>query len=259
MAQCVFCDTTTNLNTSLTITLDDGKKVAVQICDTHAEDATVKIARAAYLEKQNKAEGLIAQLKAMGYSIKEQGSLIVPTLPAVPTPAPPTDQQVEPVTGDGLDGEVIATEILDSRRGMQSIGGSTNHGHVAVHASHDFNGLKDKLPIEARKGRAKMTVFEAREGMPIVIPEIRKDGTGTTRIKITKKEDDIRLQGRFKKMAKDTIERDRTPDFARQGYRNTQSDCPICRGACVIKQSVGGKMQDVDCPKCNGSGVISTY
>ncbi len=82
MAQCVFCEATENLNTQISVSLEGGKKVACDICDTHAEEATPKTVRAAYLEKQGKAESLIAQLKAMGINVamaeQRPSGLIVP-------------------------------------------------------------------------------------------------------------------------------------------------------------------------------------
>ena len=39
MQTCVFCSTTSNLNTQMTITVDD-VKITVDICDEHAETAT---------------------------------------------------------------------------------------------------------------------------------------------------------------------------------------------------------------------------
>ncbi len=107
----------------------------------------------------------------------------------------------------------------------------------------------------ARKGKAKLTVMEGRDGQQLVIPEKRVDGMGTTRLKIVKKEDDTKLQSRFKRMAKDTIEHDKVPNFAREGYQNTQLECPFCHGNCTIVHL----KREISCPKCNGAGVISTY
>lgn len=266
MTQCVFCEATTNLNTQMTVALEDGTKVTAHICDIHAEDATPKTVRLAYIDKQKKAEALIAQLKALGYAVtgleQSKSGLVVPTMEK-PKPAaraaPPTEA---PATGDNLEGDdVVSTELLDgkSSKGMVSSSQVGNMGgqqiQVAGHASHDLSSVARGLPPEARKGKAKLTVTEGREGQTLVIPEKRVDGMGTTRIKITKKENDGTLQARFKKMAKDTVDNDKCPNFARSGYQNTQSVCPICRGDCVIKQA--GK--EVSCPKCNGSGVVSVY
>lgn len=276
MAQCVFCEATGNLNTQIGIKLDDGRKVTCDICDEHAEDATPKSVKAAYLEKQGKAEALIAQLKALGYDVakmeESKSGLVIPVMaakPAAPRSGPPEVIPEQDLEGD----DVVDTTLLDSKsgKGMVSAGGAANYvgGSVSVagHASLDAASIAaNNLPADqratlhkARKGKAKLTVVEGREGQPLIIPEKRVDGFGTTRIKITKKEDDGKLQGRFKKMAKDSIDNDRVPNFAREGYQNTQTDCPICRGNCVIIQPVRGVKQEVSCPKCNGSGVISTY
>jgi len=257
MLQCVFCDATVNLNTQLTVTLDDGSKISVLICDAHADDATVKTAKAAYIVKQDKIKVVIEQARALGLNVtgmEQHGRILVPTVTVAAKSPPPIEQSIEPVELSGE--QVINTEMLD-RRSMQSVGGATtDFGHVASHSSYDFNDLQSKLPDEARKGKAKMAMVEAREGMPIAIPETRVDGTGTTRIRVLKKEDDTKLQQRFKKMADDSM-RDKTPNFARAGYQNTQAVCPICQGSCAIRQNVGGAMKEVTCPKCGGAGLIS--
>jgi len=69
--RCVFCDSSTDLNTSLIVTLDNGHKITVLICDTHAEEATVKSARDAYLDKRKKIDDIIAQAKVLGVDLTE--------------------------------------------------------------------------------------------------------------------------------------------------------------------------------------------
>jgi hypothetical protein len=258
MSQCVFCEAVENLNTQMSVTLEDGTKVTVVICDVHAEDATVKTARNAYLDKKKKIDALLEQAKALGLNLSgfvQQGNLLVPAAkPAAPViqeqAVPSRQMAVEELSGEN----VISTEIIDSRPGMQSVGGSTDFGNVAAHQSLDPNSFSSKLPAGARKGRAKMVTVEGREGMPISIPETRVDGTGTTHIRIVKKENNLSLQSRFKKMADDSIIRDSPPNFAREGYQNTQTTCPICRGDCSIRQ--GSK--SVVCPKCGGLGFLPT-
>ncbi len=264
---CVFCDKSDSLNTSLTLTLDDGTKVSVLICDTHAENATIKTTKAAYLKKQKKIAIIMEKAKALGLNItdvQQQGKLLVSTVENQPTKQliqqPINDQQIIPNQDDP---DEVSTDKIDRPGGIISVGGTGNvQGQsvsVSANRSHDLSSLESKLPEEARKGKAKMVVVEGREGQPLAIPEKRTDGLGTTVLKITKKEDDARLQTRFKKMATDSIHHDRTPDFARAGYQNTQVECPICRGECNIKQNVGGIVKDTTCPKCNGTGTISVY
>lgn len=262
MTQCIFCDATTNLNTQFSINLDGDVKVVVQICDAHAEDATVKTAKAAFLEKKKKIDELIAAAKSLGLNVtgmEQKGSLMVPVTetekPAKPVKA--AKAQAEVIAED--DRDVVSTEILDSRKGMVSVGGNTDHGYIPGLPSHDLHGLKDKLPEGARTGKAKMAMMEAREGMQIAIPEQRVDGLGTTRIKIAKVENDNKMQNRFKRMANESLA-DRVPNFARAGYQNSQVNCPMCNGGGFIKQGVaGGKVKEMQCPKCNGGGTVSTY
>jgi hypothetical protein len=261
----------------MAVKLDDGKKVTCDICDVHAEDATPKTVKAAYLEKDRKAKALLEQLKAMGYDVasleQSKSGLVVPVMAPKPQPKPDFAPEgtilAEELQGD----DVVDTAILDAKksRGMVSAAGTANFGggsvSVAGHASLDATSIAaSNLPqdqraglLQAKKGKAKLAVVEGRAGQPIVIEEKRVDGMGTTRLKISKKEDDGKLQGRFKKMAKDSIDHDRVPNFARAGYQNTQSECPICHGTCVIVQPVRGVKQEVSCPKCNGAGVISVY
>lgn len=258
MPTCVFCDKSGDLNTEMTITLEGGSKVSVHLCDTHADDATPKTVREAYLARQTKIAEVLAQARALGLNVaefKNDGGILVPTAqprpPAmIPPPLPRTEFDLQ---GD----DIVPTSVLDSSRGMLSVGGATDFGHVSSHSSHSLSELKKALGSDLN-GKAKLAVVEAREGMPIVIAETRVDGTGTTRMRISKKEDDSRLQVRFKKMADQSMRHNITPDFARAGYKNAQAECPVCRGACVVKQMVAGVVREITCPKCAGLGSIST-
>ncbi len=258
MNVCVFCGSSITLNTQLAITLDDGIKVVVPICDIHAEDATIKTARVAYLEHQAKVEAVLQAAKALGINVDNfhrNGSLLVPA--PIQQPAQRQDQQPQVPLVEELSGEgVISTSVLDSAKGMQSVGGNTEHGAVPSYSSHSLGSVQSQLPPDALKGKAKMVMVEGRTGMQIAIPETRIDGTGTTHIKIIKREDDSRLQHRFKRMASESMQ-DRPPNFAREGYQNSQAECPICRGTCGVRQNVGGVMKNTTCPKCNGAGFIS--
>lgn len=261
MAQCVYCEKTDTLNTQLTVTLEDGSRVTVDICDDHAEDATVKTARAAYLAKQDKIAEVIAQAEALGLKLGPTTQSGIATverqvpLPQERQPTQPTQPTPQPIIED-LDNEddVVSTSVIDSRPGMMSVGGQTELGAVASHGSHEVSGKRDVLPQEAREGKAKMALVEGRGGQPIAIAEKRVDGTGTTRVKVTNKENDQKLQSRFKRMAQDSID-DKVPDFARSGYKNTTVSCPFCRGQGSVNQ--GTKI--IECPKCEGAGFISTY
>lgn len=248
--QCVFCDVTTNLNTSLTITLEDGSKVAVNICDGHAEDATVKSAREAYLGKLKKIDDLLAQVKALGLQISDSpsGMAIVSQPPKAVTNTP-SARAIDPIE-EGPD--IIPTSKLQQRN-FQSVGGNVAGVSVPSYEAINPANSKDKLPDDALDGYAEMAIVEGRGGQPLAIPKRRTDKTGTTVVTI-KKSTDANLQDRFKKMANDSLS-DRMPDFANGGYNDTQRECPICHGSGHIIQ----QRKPQACPKCNGSGIISRY
>ena len=252
--QCVFCGTTTDLNTSFTISVDDNK-VVVKICDIHAEDATVKSAREAYLEKRKAIDALLVQAKALGLQLSEQPSGLV-VVSKQPQTQPQTQPQAQPqaqrpVVPNG--DNIIPTSKLD-RAKFQSVGGVSGNINVQSHTSLDASILSEKLTDDALTGYAEMGVFEGRGGQPIAIPQRRVDKTGVTRITVNKSTD-AALQERFKRMAKDAMD-DNAPDFVNTGYQQTQKPCPMCRSLGRIKQT---KDKEILCPKWNGSGILSIY
>ena len=250
-SQCIYCGSTTDLNTKLTVSLEDGGKASVDICDTHAEEATVKTAREAYLKKQAMIDEVLKQARALGIDISQPSSsgLIVAQQAKPPEPKSPqinnTDEFWAQDDGEGW----LPTSKVDSisNKGMRSVGGSTEFGAVSSHSSYAVSGEMDKLPESVRNGKVKVEVFEGRAGAPLALPSKRIDGTGTTHIKIIKSENDETLQRRFKGLANSSMQ-DRQPDF-RHGYDDSTRQCPFCNGAGLVK----GK----SCPKCGGSGIIS--
>lgn len=252
--QCVYCDQTQNLNTSFTITLNDGTKVTVDICDTHAEDATIKSARDAYELKQSKIKEVLDMAAKLGLNISESGGgIAIAQQQAKPAKQAPQRQMQQIEQLDPNDPDVISSDRVDQARGVVSVGGSTELGAVESHSSISTSSLHDKLPDDVRKGMVKMALVEGREGQPLAIPKKRVDGTGTTVYNVVKKENDQTLQSRFKKMAQASIS-DRPPDF-KSGYSDTTVTCTMCYGECKVKTGKG----TVLCPKCNGIGILSIY
>ncbi len=254
---CVYCNSPNDLNTELTINVD-GEKISVKICDQHSEEATVKSAKAAYEKKKIEIERFLEQAKSLGLDITinsgKSNLSVAKSAAVVDNISEPVRAEVEVYSDLDLGSDdVIDTDLIDSRS-MVSIGGSTDYGSVDSYKSFDRNALSDKLSPKLLKGKAKIAIAEGRGGKPLAIQEVRTDGTGTTRIKIDKKENDTRLQERFKKMANNSID-GRAPDFISKGYQDTMRTCPLCRGESHI--SDGSKT--IPCPKCNGSGIFSVY
>jgi len=225
----------------MTIKLEDGSKITVHICDEHAEDATIKTARAAHLGKQQQIDAVLAQAKELGLELK--------------LTLEPEDKEIKAKIKNkknlkvpGMEGDdVVSTSQIDSSNGMVSVGGNAGGYAVDSHSSHDVNSLSDQLPAEVTTGKAKMTMAEGRGGQPIAIPQKRVDGTGTTRINIINTGGDRALQDRFKNMSDEAGSKG-----SKDGYQG-MSDCPICKGDCVVMN----KNEESTCPKCKGSGFIS--
>jgi len=247
----------------MTITLDDGQKVQVMICDEHAEEATIKSARQAYQSKMDKFKELLEQAKALGLDLSVVqpgvGQPVQNATQAVQQPVvqaavieKPKPKPVTPVIEFEDQDNVVDTSLIDRGRPFISTGGQTEYGAVQGYSNYDLNSGSDKLLPELRQGKAHMAMVEGRAGQPIVIPDKRIDGTGTTTIKIIKAESDATLQNRFKRMAGDSLN-DKGPDFAHAGYVDGVKDCPFCRGQGSIKN--GQKL--IECPKCRGSGMLA--
>lgn len=259
MKSCIVCGSTDNLNTQMTITIDN-QKIVVEICDEHAEDTTVKIAREKYQDRQIQINALFEQAKKLGLdpsvftaNVTSQSTQVKQEVQSSPAAVEVTDtkqetlqtqKEVKPKQQPIEDEEGwISTSKYESveNKGYTSVGGQGAQSY----SSYKISGQEDILDQNLREGKVKMGLAEGRAGNPIPIAQERRDGTGVTRIRIVKSENDQSLQRRFKEMANS---QDSPPDF-RHGYGDATRTCPICRGDCVVN----GK----DCPKCQGSGLIS--
>jgi len=248
---CVVCGEDQNLNTKLTIVINN-ENIVVCLCDEHAEDTTVKMAREKYLERQNQIDLLVEQAKKLGLDTsslmkKAAASSNESKQVANPNPQPSREDKTTSTEEQSLEPDEgwISTKKFETveSKGFTSVGGQG----VASYNSYKVIGQSDVLDESVRQGKVKMGVAEGRGGSQIPVPLERVDGTGTTRIRINNAETDQSLQRRFKNMANN---QEHQPDF-RQGYNDATRNCPICRGECVVN----GK----DCPKCKGSGIISVY
>ena len=249
---CIFCTAAANLNTQMTITNDDGTKVAVKICDEHAEEATVKSAREAYNNRLAQIKAVMDQAKALGLNIG--GGLVIEEDKsglAIVSSVPSKDISTKPQTAimlDKSDPNVIPTNRLNSRE-FRSVAGAVGGASLESHNKYDTGNLADKLDPSVLDGYAQMTINEGRTGQQIAIPAIRQDKTGTTTITIKKSENDATLQARTKRLAQASMN-DENMSY-KDGYAGHRP-CPLCRGVGFINT---GKAKPI-CPKCNGVGNI---
>lgn len=239
----------------MTITNEDGTKVVVKICDTHAEEATVKSAREAYNERLNKIKEVMEQAKALGLNIEENKSGLVVADKTersnreVTRQDPRTEPRASSLLLDPTDPNVVETSRLNTRE-FKSVTGAVQGQSLESHQAYDTSSSKDRLDPSALEGYAQMAINEGRAGQQIAIPSIRQDRTGTTTIIINKAENDATLQARSKRMAQASMG-DESINY-RDGYAGIRP-CPLCRGVGFINN---GKTRPA-CPKCKGSGTIS--
>jgi hypothetical protein len=254
LTNCIYCSATDNLNIQLSITLEDGTKIQVLICDAHAEEASVKTARAAFSKRQQQIQEFMAQAQALGLQLapsRATPDLVLASATTQPPPAqPPTDRVVTPILADE-DG-MVETGRVDraGRHGMVSVGGLVPaFGTVPAYQSHIVDDVRQQIPVDALKGKVKLEQVEDRAGRQISIPTKRIDGLGTTHIRVVNTGGDQALQRRFKNMAQATIQ-NQHPGFA-ENY--DLKPCPVCKGMAIVHD----RGQEKECPKCGGEGVLS--
>lgn len=258
---CIICETTDDLNTSMKIKLDDDTIVEVPVCDEHAEDITPKKAKELYLQRKSKMDELIEQAKSMGLVISEPGKaglITASVLPVEPAPEKPQmrQQEIKPktVTEEAeVDPLFMDARTVEAKMGTpRSVGGSVGGiGHLEAHQAANPSMLSEKIDVSNKKIRVK--TVQGRGDMPIPIPQVIKDSSGTTVINVSKRMDDRQLQENFKASA-GTRENnyDDAYSYRSDGYQANQRECSICSGCGTVRD----QGNYIDCPKCNGTGMM---
>ena len=252
ISNCIICQKSEGLNTSINITVD-GVKLAVLLCDEHADTTTPKDAKEAYLRRKTQIEELVKQAEALGVTVSvpdKPGKLAIAT--KVEQPGQPQPQQSSLQASD--DSPVVDASQADLMiQRVRGIAGSIQGSNTSVESHQAYapdQMLSQHLPEGAREGKVRLAVAEGRQGQPIVIPAVRQDGTGTTTVRVVKTGGDAEIQRRFKNLAQSRdSDGHNVHSFGQSGY--LAKDCPVCHGEGVLTMK-GGERQ---CPRCGGSGV----
>ena len=242
---CIICGSSENLDTELTITVDN-EKVIVKACKEHADDITPKVAKAAYIkwkaERDTVMEEFLAQAAKLGMTVVPQGSnLVIATAPKVEAPKPAVAAELHGSRQDGILPTSEVDNVMQNR--VAGLSGSVSGTGVERHDAYNPDSLSSKLPEGAREGLVKMELAEGRHGTPLAIPAIRQDGLGTTRVTIARTMTDGELQKRFKQQA--------ASDHSFVGGYDLHR-CAMCKGEGQIAKS---QTEMIACPKCGGSGL----
>jgi hypothetical protein len=264
IVNCIYCGSDQDLKNELTVTIDDadapgGKtKVVLKVCDAHAEEATIKSAREAYVRRKDEIKQFLEMGKALGIdltgAIQHKSGLI-----AAQTPARPEQQaQAAPRPVQVFDEDMVDSKIVDraAEKGMITPSKSLGDGLGMVETGTSRTPI-DSLPIPEEKkaeikkaivGKVKLEPQIGKGGMPIVLPTKRVDGLGTTTVRIVESSD-AHLQRRFKNLGHDSMN-DRTTVNFKENY--DVKECNLCQGKTTVKN----RGQDQACPKCKGTGWV---
>lgn len=265
MGTCIYCGSRENIVAQLTLTLDDGTRATVDVCATHADDATIRTAKQKYMERQNEIDELLAKAKALGLELSPQktasGLIVVQNVGK-------NQQAVDdvmrgdqsPRAGQRAGAQAEDTGMIDSakfeqkeQRGLVSRGGVAGSHNVESHQSIDMTDVREQIGEEALRGKVKFEAIEKQSGAMVAIPTKKVNGLGTTQIRVVQTTDQ-ELQRRFKTIA----EQSKSPygwDVMRHlGKEGVEIvNCPICHGEGVTVNA--GK--EITCPKCKGKGMLN--
>ncbi len=254
MSSCIYCGASDNVEAQLTVTLDDGKKVTVDVCKEHAEDATIRSAKQKYMERQSEIDTLMARAKALGIELQvskpsASGLVMVTNKPAA---------QQERIRGTAANtiviDDMIDSEIVERReRTVVSAAGIAGAHSVEGHQSIDMADIKDQVGSEVLRGKVKMEMVERQNGSTVALPTKKVNGLGTTIIRVVQTNDQD-MQRRFKAIAEQSKSPhgwDQMRHIGKEGIEII--NCPICRGEGVARNNG----QEIQCPKCKGKGILN--
>ena len=261
-ARCIFSGSTENLNTSMTVTLEDGKKVEVWISDDYVDQATPVAVKKAVTERDSERNAELAELQRkaaeLGLSLVPEGHQAPPVQTTTPSPqakpdATPATEEVLPATVLEDHVPTMGAQVVDGRTADKKLSVSTAMGNVpsgVSGAKSEYDIKTESEPsVDLREGEiAEIAKVKGRNGMETAIPVRRVGKTGETVVRVVDTGGDTGLQQRFKDMANDSIRDDSSHNFGRQGYQVRTISCTLCQGS--------GKAMGKDCPKCDGAGAI---
>jgi hypothetical protein len=217
---CVYCRTTSDLNTELTITLENGERCKVYVCDVHAEDATIKSAREAYLKNQRDINELLQRLKELEFSPEPTATpaklqiikkVHEPTIESEPLEEA-IDVEAYQTSPDQTFVDAMEFEAKTKAGTVAAPSGGVNesiHGSLAGADADALAKVRGQIPESAIRGFVKPEVVAIRGGnQQVVIPAEKVDGFGTLSIRITPGISDADIQKKFKQAAARSIEDD---------------------------------------------------
>lgn len=252
----------------------DADRVTVSICDEHADSASPKTAKEAYLKIKDEFEKLKSIAAAFGCDLVQHqtapNKLAIATQqplvkPAIANEVPAAQRDLPPGQVPGPLSGRLATptpppadgQYLDSQAAADIL--RRHQGNIRVSAEAKAMAyLQQEAPIDqstlaesagdALRGKTKLAKFRGRIGTELVLPTKIINGLGITNIAVVNHMSSSDYERRFKDMAKDSIADNL--DRYKDGYHTVT--CPACDGKCMVSD----RGVDMVCPRCSGSGVF---
>ena len=273
--QCLRCGATTNLDTSLKITVED-KTYEVSLCTTHGENTTPKQAKDLIIKKLKEYNELVEKMKSFGMDIANMqtspGGIALPKAAPAPAPAPEAPSETPPEDAPAAPVIPSSTKVIIQKL-PQTKGKTTEIIRGQVPTVRAISGVAQGARTSMRvEGRSSINVAESidkeiqaiapgskirpaskvmeeqlvrgRGGQPMRIPRVIKHTIGgNTVINVVDTGGDKLIQDRFRGL------RDVIYNYGEKGY--DVQNCTLCGGSGVAAATGG------TCPKCQGVGFLN--
>jgi len=271
---CIVCKTSKNLDTVMTVTVDD-KKYEVSLCAEHAEETTPKQVKDKVRERITEIEEVLKKVKELGLTDMLVGSapkIIIAETPKETTPEPQPDtqpdpqpesqpkvtivkKQVEKPTEKSEAPQITRIKRISKEKGLskvKSVGGvamsrAGTSANLESLESLDASAIASEIAEE--KGGSVPQIKEidyqvvaGRGGQAMRLPRNIKQTDGTTMIQMVDTGGDRTIQERFRELSAGNF------SHKKEGY--DVMNCSLCRGS-------GFARTGQTCPKCGGTGLLN--
>lgn len=272
---CIICKTAKNLDTVMTVTVDD-KKYEVSLCSEHAEETTPKQVKDKVKERIIEIEEVLKKVKELGLTdmlvgsaskkieVVETAKETEPTPEPEPRPEPEPEpqpkvtivkKQAEKPAERSGPSQITRVKRISKEKGMskvKSVGGvamskAGTSANLESFESLDASALASEI-AEEKGGSVPQVkaidyqVVAGRGGHAMRLPRNIKQTDGTTTIQMVDTGGDRTIQERFRELSAGNF------SHKKDGY--DVMNCSLCRGAGLARTGQ-------TCPKCGGTGLLN--
>jgi hypothetical protein len=248
--KCLVCSTTEKLNTTMKVKVDEVEH-EIAVCDEHAEDMTMKIAKELIKKKIEEYENFKKMASEFGVEIKEQKSgVLVASRPDQPAPTMPADVAVKLPPGSSGPPQPGQRVIKAIPKHNINISGSlpginpSSMAQTVAETARARGRIKGDVTVPVIE-EVELQTVPGRQGLPMTLQKKVTDSSGTTEVRIVETSNE-ELTKRSKVLENQARQGDPNAHLFIRGY--DLKDCNLCRGS---GKTTNGQV----CPKCKGKGL----